>query len=128
MSALVVTRTEAGASLTTGFAAMDNLAGASVSSSFTVASNVSSIKQVTIAVSGHAASDFVPLIKVSGNCMKDGDAVFTGPAFSMVSSGASQSIFTYETDLAVQASNSCEISIASTTAVTADAAVTLTFA
>ena len=60
--------------------------------------------------------------------MKDGDAVFTGPAFSMVSSGASQSIFTYETDLAVQASNSCEISIASTTAVTADAAVTLTFA
>jgi hypothetical protein len=127
MSALVVTRTEANASLTTGFAAMDNLAGATVSSSFTVASNVSSIKQVTIAVSGHAASDFVPLVKISGNCMKDGDAVFTGPAFSMVTSGASQAIFTYDTDLAVQAGNSCEISIAATTAVTADAAVTLTF-
>ena len=127
MSALVVTRSEAGASLTTGFAAMDNLAGATVSSSFTVASNVNSIKQVTIAVSGHAASDFVPLIKISGNCMRDGDAVFTGPAFSMVTSGACQSIFTYDTDLAVQAGNSCEISIASTTAVTADAAVTLTF-
>ena len=60
--------------------------------------------------------------------MKDGDAVFCGPSFTMVTSGASQAIFTYDTDLAVQASNSCEISIASTTAVTADAAVTLTFA
>ena len=126
--AIVVTRTESQLAATTSFQALDNLAGASVSSSFTVASNVSSIKQVTIAVSGHAASDFIPLIKISGNCMKDGDAVFCGPSFSMVTSGASQAIFTYDTDLAVQASNSCEISIASTTAVTADAAVTLTFA
>ena len=125
--AIVISRSESQLSATTSFQAMDNLAGATVSSSFTVASNVSSIKQVTIAVSGHAASDFVPLIKISGNCMKDGDAVFTAPAFSMVTSGASQSIFTYDTDLAVQAGNSCEISIASTTAVTADAAVTLTF-
>jgi hypothetical protein len=128
MSAIVVTRSEAGLSATTSFQAMDNLAGASVSSSFTVASNVSAIKQLTVSVSGHAASDFVPLIKISGNSMSNGDAVFAGPSFSMVSSGASQAIFTYDTDLAVQAGNSCEISIATTTAVTIDAAVTLTFA
>ena len=44
-----------------------------------------------------------------------------------IEQASSQSILTYDTDLAVQAGNSCEISIASTTAVTADAAVTLTF-
>ena len=80
--AIAVTRTEAGLSATTSFQAMDNLAGASVSSSFTVPQGVSSVKQLTISVSAHAASDFVPLIKVSGNAMRDGDAVFVGPAFN----------------------------------------------
>ena len=44
--AIVVTRSESGMSLTTSFAALDNLGGASVSSSFTVPQNVSSIKQI----------------------------------------------------------------------------------
>jgi hypothetical protein len=126
--AIVVTRTEAGLSATTSFQAMDNLAAASVSSSFTVPTNVSAIKQLTISVSGHAASDFVPLVKISGNAMKDGDAVYAGPAFSMVTSGAASYAMTYDTDLSVQSGNSIEISIASTTAVTLDAAVSLTFA
>ena len=61
--AIVVTRTEAGLSATTSFQAMDNLAGASVSSSFTVPQNVSSIKQISFAVSTDGNDDFAPLLK-----------------------------------------------------------------
>ena len=45
--AIVVTRTEAQLGATTAFQALDNLAGSSVSSSFTVPTNVSSIKKIT---------------------------------------------------------------------------------
>jgi hypothetical protein len=121
--AIVVSRTEAGLSATTSFQAMDNLAGASVSSSFTVPSNVSSIKQISFAVSTDGNDDFAPLLKISGNAMRDGDAVFCGAAISPVSN-----MQTYDTDLAVQPGNSVELSVAVTTAATIDAAASITFA
>jgi hypothetical protein len=128
--AIVVSRTEAGLSATTSFQAMDNLAGASVSSSFTVPSNVSSIKQISFAVSTDGNDDFAPLLKISGNAMRDGDAVFCGAAISPVgtSTGAVSNIQTYDTDLAVQPGNSVELSVAVTTAATIDAAASITFA
>ena len=128
--AIVVTRTEAGLSATTSFQAMDNLAGASVSSSFTVPSNVSSIKQIAFTVSTDGNDDFAPLLKVSGNAMRDGDAVFCGAAISPVgtSTGAVSNMQTYDTDLAVQPGNSIELSVAVPTAATIDAAASITFA
>jgi hypothetical protein len=128
--AIVVSRTEAGLSATTSFQAMDNLAGASVSSSFTVPSNVSSIKQISFAVSTDGNDDFAPLLKISGNAMRDGDAVFCGAAISPVgtSTGAVSNMQTYDTDLAVQPGNSVELSVAVTTAATIDAAASITFA
>ena len=128
--AIVVSRTEAGLSATSSFQAMDNLAGASVSSSFTVPSNVSSIKQIAFTVSTDGNDDFAPLLKVSGNAMRDGDAVFCGAAISPVgtSTGAVSNMQTYDTDLAVQPGNSIELSVAVTTAATIDAAASITFA
>ena len=128
--AIVVSRTEAGLSATTSFQAMDNLAGASVSSSFTVPQNVSSIKQIAFTVSTDGNDDFAPLLKISGNAMRDGDAVFCGAAISPVgtSTGAVSNMQTYDTDLAVQPGNSVELSIAVTTAATIDAAASVTFA
>jgi len=128
--AIVVSRTEAGLSATTSFQAMDNLVGASVSSSFTVPSNVSSIKQISFAVSTDGNDDFAPLLKISGNAMRDGDAVFAGAAISPVgtSTGAVSNMQTYDTDLAVQPGNSVELSVAVTTAATIDAAASITFA
>jgi hypothetical protein len=128
--AIVVSRTEAGLSATTSFQAMDNLAGATVSSSFTVPSNVSSIKQISFAVSTDGNDDFAPLLKISGNAMRDGDAVFCGAAISPVgtSTGAVSNMQTYDTDLAVQPGNSVELSVAVTTAATIDAAASITFA
>ena len=128
--AIVVSRTEAGLSATTSFQAMDNLAGASVSSSFTVPSNVSSIKQIAFTVSTDGNDDFAPLLKISGNAMRDGDAVFCGAAISPVgtSTGAVSNMQTYDTDLAVQPGNSIELSVAVTTAATIDAAASVTFA
>jgi hypothetical protein len=128
--AIVVSRTEAGLSATTSFQAMDNLAGASVSSSFTVPQNVSSIKQVAFTVSTDGNDDFAPLLKISGNAMRDGDAVFCGAAISPVgtSTGAVSNMQAYDTDLAVQPGNSVELSIAVTTAATIDAAASITFA
>ena len=128
--AIVISRTEAGLSATTSFQAMDNLAGASVSSSFTVPQNVSSIKQVAFTVSTDGNDDFAPLLKISGNAMRDGDAVFCGAAISPVgtSTGAVSNMQSYDTDLAVQPGNSVELSLAVTTAATIDAAATITFA
>ena len=122
---IVISRSETQLSATNAFTAMDNLGGATVSSSFTVPTNVSSIKQLTISVTADGAEEFVPLVKISGNSMRDGDAVFAGaPAMGAIAMEAIQ----YDTDLAVQPGNSCEFSIAVTDAATISAVVTAQFA
>jgi len=128
--AIVVSRTESGMSLTTSFAALDNLAGASVSSSFTVPQGVSGIKQVAIATTADGSDEYIPLIKISGNAMRDGDAVMCGPAnvASTTATGTSMNFGQYDTDLGVVSGNSVELSIAVTDAATISAAVTVTFA
>ena len=123
--AIVISRSESQLAATTSFQAMDNLGGATVSSSFTVPTNVSSIKQLTISVTADGAEEFVPLVKISGNSMRDGDAVFSGaPAMGAIALATVQ----YDTDLAVQPGNSCEFSIAVTDAATISAVVTAQFA
>ena len=128
--AIVVSRSETQLSATTSFQAMDSLAGASVSSSFTVPQNVSSIKQVAMATTADGSDEYVPFIKISGNAMRDGAAVMTGAAIVNAGSatGTASNFCVYDTDLAVQPGNSCEISIAGTDDATVSAAVTLTFA
>ena len=128
--AIVVSRTESGMSLTTSFAALDNLAGASVSSSFTVPQGVSSIKQISISMSNDANEETIGLCKISGNAMRDGDAVFTAAAMVVgaTATGTSSNNIQYDTDLGVVSGNSVELSLAGTTAATVDAAVTVTFA
>ena len=122
---IVISRSETQLSATTSFQAMDNLGGATVSSSFTVPTNVSSIKQLTISVTADGAEEFVPLVKISGNSMRDGDAVFAGaPAMGAIALAA----ISYDTDLAVQPGNSCEFSIAVTDAAVISAVVTAQFA
>ena len=128
--AIVITRSESGMSLTTSFAALDNLGGASVSSSFTVPQGVSAIKQVSISMSNDANEETIGLCKISGNAMKNGDAVFTaaGMVVGATATGTSSNSIQYDTDLSVESGNSVELSLAGTTAATVDAAVTVTFA
>ncbi len=128
--AIVTSRTESGMSLSTSFAALDNLAGASVSSSFTVPQGVSAIKQVSISMSNDAAEETIGLLKISGNAMRDGDAVFTaaGMVIGATATGNASNNIQYDTDLGVVSGNSVELSLAGTTAATVDAAVTVTFA
>jgi hypothetical protein len=128
--AIVVSRTESQLSATTSFQALDNLAGASVSSSFNVPQGVSSIKQVAIATTADGSDEYIPLIKISGNAMRDGDAVMAGPAnvASTTATGTSMNFGQYDTDLGVVSGNSVELSIAVTDAATISAAVTVTFA
>ena len=128
--AIVISRSESQLAGTSSFQALDNLAGASVSSSFTVPTNVSARKSLTIAVTADGAEETVPVIKISGNSMRDGDAVMTGAAIVNAGSatGTASNFCTYDTDLAVQPGNSCEISLAGTDDATVSAAVTLTFA
>ena len=128
--AIVVSRTESGMSLTTSFAALDNLAGASVSSSFTVPQGVNGIKQVSISMSNDAAEETIGLLKISGNAMRDGAAVFTaaGMVIGATATGNASNNIQYDTDLGVVSGNSVELSLAGTTAATVDAAVTVTFA
>ena len=122
---IVISRSESQLSATSSFQALDNLAGASVSSSFTVPTGVTAIKQLTISVTADGAEEFVPLVKVSGNAMRDGDAVFAGaPVMGAIAMADLQ----YDTDLAVQPGNSCEFSIAVTDAATISAVVTAQFA
>ena len=122
--AIVISRSESQLSATTSFVAMDNLGGASVSSSFTVPTYVSEIKSLTISVTADGAEEFVPLVKVSGNAMKDGDAVFSGaPVMGAIAMASQQ----YDTDLKVQPGNSCEFSIAVTDDAKISAVVTAQF-
>ena len=123
---IVISRSETQLSTTAGvFSAMDNLGASSVSSSFTVPSNVSSVKQITISLSADAAEEFVPMCQLSGNSLRDGSAVFAGQAFSILTSGAAGNSITYDTNLSVVSGNTLEIAIATTTVATIDAAVTL---
>ena len=128
--AIVVSRSESGMSLSTSFAALDNLAGASVSSSFTVPQGVSAIKQISISMSNDANEETIGLCKISGNAMRDGDAVFTAAAMVVgaTATGNTSNNIQYDTDLGVVCGNSVELSLAGTTAATVDAAVTVTFA
>ena len=128
--AIVISRSESQLSATTSFQALDNLAGASVSSSFNVPQGVSAIKQVAIATTADGSDEYVPLIKISGNAMRDGDAVMVGPAnvASTTATGTSMNFGQYDTDLGVVSGNSVELSIAVTDAATISAAVTVTFA
>ena len=128
--AIVTSRSESGMSLTTSFAALDNLAGASVSSSFTVPQGVSAIKQVSISMSNDANEETIGLCKISGNAMRDGDAVFTAAAMVVgaTATGNTSNNIQYDTDLGVVSGNSVELSLAGTQAATVDAAVTITFA
>jgi hypothetical protein len=128
--AIVITRTETQLSATTSFQALDNLAGSSVSSSFNVPVGVSAIKQVAIATTADGSDEYIPLIKISGNAMKNGDAVMCGPAnvASTTATGTSMNFGQYDTDLSVESGNSVELSLAVTDAATISAAVTVTFA
>lgn len=128
--AIVVTRTGV-VTGSTSFQALSALAGATVSSSFTVASGMTSIKNITCSnIADGAGEEFVGLIKVSGNSMKNGDAVFTvgGQSVHGTATGSNMNYVSIDTNLSVQASNSIEISYAQvgSTAVV-DVAVTLQF-
>lgn len=121
---IVISRSETQLSATGAFQAMDNIGTASVSSSFTVPQNVSAIKTLTISVTADGSEEFVPLVKVSGNCMQDGDAIFAGaPAMGAIALAE----ITYDTNLSVKSGNSCEFSIAVTDNATISAVVTAQF-
>ena len=127
--AIVVSRTESQLSATTSFQALDNLAGASQSSSFTVPPNVSSIKKIIFSTCADAVEEYVPLLKISGNAMKDGDAVFSGAGQTAMPSsvGSNANMIEIDTDLAVQPGNSVEMSVAVTDAATISVGATLQF-
>ena len=126
--AIVISRSETQLTTTAGvFSAMDNLGASSVSSSFTVPANVSAVKHITISLSADAAEEFVPMCQLSGNSLRDGSAVFAGQAFSILTSGAASNSMSYDTNLSVVSGNSLEIGIATTSAATIDAVVTLQF-
>jgi len=126
--AIVISRSETQLTTTAGvFSAMDNLGASSVSSSFTVPANVSSVKHITISLCADAVEEFVPMCQLSGNSLRDGSAVFAGQAFSAITSGAASNSMAYDTNLSVVSGNSLEIGIATTSAATIDAVVTLQF-
>jgi len=128
--AVVITRSVAGLSATASNQALSNLGASSLSSSFTIPVGMSAIKQVSISVTSVGTVDFVPLVTISGNGMKEGAASFAGMGYSAgaSSTASSQNNLTYNTDLPITATNSVEIALAVTTAATVDAAITVTFA
>jgi len=130
MGVIVVTRTGV-VTGSTSFQALSSLAASSVSSSFTVASGMTSIKNITCGQANDGAGEeFQGLIKISGNAMRDGDAVFAvgGQAVIGTSTGSNQNYISIDTDLSVQPGNSCEISYAQVgSTATVDVAATVQF-
>ena len=129
--AIAISRSVTQSTTTAGtFQALSALGAATVSSSFTVPTNVSSIKNITVSFSVDAVEEYVGLVKITGNSMRDGDAVFNcGGQTAMPSSvGANMMYVNIDTDLAVQPGNTISYEIATTSAATIDAAVTCQFA
>jgi len=130
MGVIVVTRTGV-VTGSTSFTALSSLAASSVSSSFTVASGMTSIKNITVGQAVDATGEsFQGLIKISGNAMRDGDAVFTvgGQVTVGTSTGTNQNYISIDTDLSVQPGNSVEISYAQVgDTATVDIAATIQF-
>ena len=128
--AQVVTRTGV-VTGSTSFQALSALAGATVSSSFVVGAGLSSIKSLSCSqgVDG-AGEEFTGLIKISGSSMRDGDAIFNVGAQNTMgtSTGSNQNYVAIDTNLAVKAGNSVEISYAQVgSTATVDVACTLQF-
>jgi len=128
--AIVVTRTGV-VTGSTSFQALSSLAASSVSSSFTVANSMTKIKNITVGQANDGAGEeFQGLIKISGNAMREGDAVFCvgGQAVMGTSTGSNQNYISIDTDLEVQPGNSCEISYAQVgSTATVDVAATIQF-
>jgi len=130
MGTIVVTRTGV-VTGSTSFQALSSLAASTVSSSFTVASGMTKIKVLSCGQAVDATGEsFQGLIKVSGNAMQNGDAVFCvgGQNTIGTSTGANQNYVSIDTDLDVVPGNSCEISYAQVgDTATVDVAATLQF-
>jgi len=130
MGVIVVTRTGV-VTGSTSFTALSSLAASAVSSSFTVATGMTSIKNITVGQAVDATGEsFQGLIKISGNAMRDGDAVFTvgGQVTVGTSTGTNQNYISIDTDLSVQPGNSVEISYAQVgDTATVDVAATVQF-
>ena len=127
--ALAITRSVTQSTTTAGvFQALSALGAATVSSSFTVPTNVSSVKNITIAFSTDAIEEFCGMVKLTGNAMREGDAVFNAGGQSGVTSGTNMMYVNIDTDLAVQPGNSISYEIATTSAATIDCVVTRQFA
>jgi len=128
--AIVVTRTGV-VTGSTSFQALSSLAASSVSSSFTVANNMNKIKNITFAqATDGAGEEYVGLVKVSGNAMREGDAVFAvgGQVAAGTATGTNMNYISIDTDLDVQPGNSCEISYAQVgSTATVDVAATVQF-
>ena len=128
--AIVVTRTGV-VTGSTSFQALSNLAASSVSSSFTVANSMTAIKNITVGqATDGAGEEYQGLIKVSGNAMREGDAVFCigGQVAAGTATGTNQNYVSIDTDLEVQPGNSCEISYAQVgSTATVDVAATIQF-
>ena len=128
--AIAISRSVTQSTTTAGqFQALSALGAATVSSAFTVPTNVSAIKNLTISFSVDAVEEFCGMLKITGNAMRDGDAVFNaGGQSAMPSSvGSNMMYVSIDTDLAVQAGNSVSFEIATTSAATVDCVVTAQF-
>jgi hypothetical protein len=127
--ALAITRSVTQSTTTLGvFQALSALGAATVSSSFTVPTNVSSIKNMTVSFSTDAAEEFCGLVKITGNAMRDGDAVFNAGGQTASAAGSNFMYVNIDTDLAVQPGNSVSYEVATTSAATIDCVVTCQFA
>jgi len=128
--AVVITRSASGLSATTSNQALSALGASTLSSSFNIPVGMSAIKSISISVTSVGTVDYVPLVTISGNGMKEGAATFAGMGFcaGATSTASSSNNMVYDTDLPITANNSVEIALAVTTASVVDAAITVTFA
>jgi hypothetical protein len=92
---------------------------------------MTSIKNITCGqATDGAGEEYQGLIKISGNAMQNGDAVFAigGQVAAGTATGTNQNYVSIDTDLSVVPGNSCEISYAQVgSTATVDVAATVQF-
>jgi len=128
--ALTIARTESQLSATTTFQALDNLMASTVSSSFVVPAGVSKLVSLDVAVTADGAEECVPMIRLAGNGMSDGEQYVAASAIVNAGSatGTANNYVSKDTDFNVISGNSIEMSVAVTDASTISLTCVATFA
>lgn len=126
--AITIIRTATGATVDTSYSAVSNNLAASLSSSFTIPTGVSAVKNVSVAVATDDVVESATVCRLSGNALSQSEQYVNGPSMNTIgtSTGAFNGTVSTDVDFPVIPGNSMEIAMGATASLVAEVSVVIT--